>query len=76
MSKKTPSEVNRAFLSVVDAESRAMILKSIARHYGISASEARDEVTHEEAESLLDYMVEPMRSAASVLMARHGMRSW
>ena len=64
---------NAVFLAVIDADSKAEILESIAKHYGISAQEAYDEVTDDEAEHLLDYMVEPMRSAASVLMQRHGM---
>lgn len=64
---------NAQFLSVIDDKAKALILESIAAHYGITAQEACDEVTDAEAEHLLDYMVEPERSAASVLMQRHGM---
>ena len=63
---------NRAFLSKIDAATRSKILTSIAKHYGISASEAMAEVTDADAESLLDYMTEPERSATSVLLKRHG----
>jgi hypothetical protein len=57
---------------MLEAPARDSILKSIAKHYGISAREVLDEVTHDEAEHLLDYMTEPERSATSVLMQRHG----
>lgn len=71
----TPNN-NAQFLAVIDSEARAVILESIAQHYGISAQEAFDEVSDESAEHLLDYMVEPQRSAASVLMQAHGMRGY
>lgn len=64
--------INRAFLSKIDSATRNKILTSIAKHYGISASEAMAEVTDADAESLLDYMTEPERSATSVLLKRHG----
>ena len=64
---------NAQFLSVIDSEAKALILESIADHYGINTQEVYDEVTDSEAEHLLDYMVEPMRSATLVLMQRHGM---
>ena len=50
-----------------------MILENIAKNYGISAQDALAEVTDSEAENLLDYMTEPARSAASVLMQKHGL---
>lgn len=68
----THGATNRAFLNRLEAPARDSILKSIAKHYGISAREVLDEVTHDEAEHLLDYMTEPERSATSVLMQRHG----
>ncbi|RBB97381.1 hypothetical protein C3E97_028135 [Pseudomonas sp. MWU12-2115] len=67
---------NEEFLSVVDSDTKAAILKSIARHYGITSEEAFAEVTNAKAEHLLDYMVEPQRAATSLLMQRHGMRGW
>lgn len=66
--------VNATFLAVVDARTKAAILDGIARHYGITAEEALAEVTDDEAEHLLDYQVEPQRSATSVLMQRHGLK--
>ncbi|MNJ72542.1 hypothetical protein D3C77_692020 [compost metagenome] len=64
----------KQFLSIIDAKAKALILGSIARHYGITAEQAYAEVTGDDAEHLLDYMVEPHRGAASVLMERHEMR--
>ena len=64
---------NEEFLSAVDSKTRDEILASIANHYGITTEEAYAEVADEKAEPLLDYLVEPHRSAASGLMQRHGM---
>lgn len=63
-----------AFLSAITAEARNSILTAIATNYGITLSEAFDEVTHDEAEHLLDYLTGATRAAASVLMQKHGMR--
>lgn len=65
---------NAAFLSVINAEARNSILAAISANYGITASEAFDEVTHAEAEHLLEYLTGATRAAASVLMQKHGMR--
>ena len=65
---------NAEFLAAIDTAARNEILASIAKHYGISAQEAHTAVVEESAEHLLEYMVEPQRTAASVLMQRHGMR--
>lgn len=67
---------NAQFLAVIGDDAKAAILESIAAHYGISVKKAFTEVTDDQAEHLLDYMVEPQRSAASVLMQSHGMRGW
>lgn len=63
---------NKAFLNKIDTAMRNKILANIAKHYGISAKEALEEVTDAEAEDLLDYMTEPERSTASKLMKRQG----
>jgi hypothetical protein len=65
------AQINRAFLAAIDAKTKGAILESIAKHYGISRQGAFDEVVGDEAEYLLDYLTEPTRSAASVLMQRH-----
>ena len=48
------------------------ILQNVAKHYGMTIAETRDEVTHKEAEHLLDYVTGPCRAATSVLMQKHG----
>ena len=61
-----------AFFAATDAKTKTDILAAIAKHYGISESEALEEVTHAEAESLLDYLTGSIRAATSLLMQRHG----
>lgn len=68
------ANLNAQFLSVIDQKSKVSILGSIAGQYGITLEEAYAEVVDPEAEHLLDYLREPMRSATSVLMQRHGLR--
>lgn len=64
---------NAQFLSEIDSKTKALILESISAHYGITPQEAYAEVADEQAEHLLDYLIEPQRSATSALMQRHGM---
>ncbi len=61
-----------AFFAATDAKTKTEILAAIAKHYGISESEALEEVTDEEAENLLDYLTGSIRTATSLLMKRHG----
>ena len=61
------------FLQVVDCNTKAAILASIGKHYGITPADAFAEVTDHEAEHLLDYMTEPQRGATHLLMRRHGL---
>lgn len=68
------SQTNKDFLASVTVEAKSLILGAIAKHYQISEQEAFDEVTGEGAEHLLDYMVEPERSATRVLMQMHSFR--
>ncbi|WP_219096260.1 hypothetical protein [Pseudomonas sp. UMAB-40] len=63
---------NEQFLSVIDSATKNAILESIAVHYGKTTQEIFAEVVGADAEHLLDYMVEPMRSATSVVMQRRG----
>ena len=71
----TNQAINKSFLSVVDAKTSDEVLSAVAKHYGITKEEALEEVTHEDAEHLLDYLTGPVRTAASVLMQRHGLAS-
>ena len=61
-----------ALFAATDAKTKTEILAAIAKHYSITELEAFEEVTHEEAESLLDYLTGSIRTATSLLMQRHG----
>jgi uncharacterized phage-associated protein len=63
----------QVFFSAIDKKTKSEILNAIASHYGITLEDALDEVTHEEAEYLLDYLTGSVRTATSVLMRRHGL---
>jgi hypothetical protein len=64
------STLTIAFLNSTDLVTKTLILSNIANHYGITIEEAYEEVTDEEAESLLDYLTGNTRSAVSVLVKR------
>ena len=68
--------ITTRFLNSIDPRTKDAILNSIANHYGISQADAYEEVTDDEAEHLLDYLVEPMRSATSVMMQACGVRGF
>ena len=68
--------ITARFLNAIDPRTKDAILNSIASHYGISQADAYEEVTDDEAEHLLDYLVEPMRSATSVMMQACGVRGF
>lgn len=70
----TNSQLNSAFFAAIPAVTKNEILKEISKHYGISVDEAFEEVTHEEAEHLLDYVTKSIRNAVSGLMQKHGLR--
>ena len=63
--------INKAFLAATDAATKTEVLTNIATHYGITQDQAFGEVTHSEAEHLLDYVTGPIRMATRVLMQRH-----
>ena len=69
----TNSQINNAFLNATDAKTKNSILAAIASHYGITSAEAMAEVIDVEAEHLLDYLTGSVRTAASLLMKRHGL---
>ena len=69
----TNAQTTARFFAAADAKTKGAILANIAKHYGITQAEALDEVTDDEAESLLDYVTGPERAATSVLMQRHGL---
>ena len=65
-------EINTKFLEAIGWIAASMILNSIAKHYGSSVEIIREEVTGNGAQNILDYMIEPERSAAYVLYQKHG----
>lgn len=60
-----------ALFKATTPEAKRLILGNIAKHYGISLVEAEAEVTHPDAESLLDYVTGPERAATNALFQRH-----
>ena len=68
------STINTNFLAATDSRTKTEILANIAENYRISNTEAYEEVTHEEAEHLLDYVTGSVRTATSVLMQRHSVK--
>jgi len=69
----TNAQKTYGFLRIADARVRDEIINNITSRYGISRSEAFDEVTAPDAEHLLDYLTGPVRSATHVLMQRAGL---
>ncbi len=53
--KNTQNTSNKAFLDSI-GDYDTLILTDIASHYGITINEAYEEVTHDEAENILEYM--------------------
>jgi hypothetical protein len=64
----TAGRMNAAFLAWLTPEARAEVLRSMAEHYGITPEKAREELEHEEAEPIVEYMTGGTRKAVSVLM--------
>lgn len=69
----TNAQITVAFFNAATEQTKTMILKNIAGHYGITSQHAFDEVTDDEAESLLDYVTGPERAATHLIMKKHGM---
>lgn len=69
----TKSQTNAKFLHIIGERAKNDILDAVARHYGISRIEAREEVVDEEAESILEYLTGAERAAASLLAKRNGL---
>ena len=62
----TNSKITIAFLNWLDIKTKNEILLNIANHYGISTQEAFEEVTDEEAESIMDYITGSIRPSVSL----------
>lgn len=68
----TNNEINLKFMEAIGCIATSMILNSISKHYATSVEIIREEVTDKGAKNILDYMIEPERSAAYVLYQKHG----
>jgi hypothetical protein len=71
-------ENNRRLLQVLgnaDYQLANKVVQNIKSHYGISDGEVYNELFSDDAEHLLDYVTEPVRSAAAVILKRKGMMS-
>lgn len=66
VSESTNSSTTVAFLDSLDPKVKNEVLSNIAKHYGISNQEAYEEVTDEEAESIMDYVTGSIRSTVSL----------
>ena len=69
---------NRRLMQVLaDADRRIanQVVSNIAAHYDIATKQVFDEIFDAEAEDLMDYLTEPVRSAAFVILKKKGMMS-
>lgn len=69
------SKENLAFLASTTPQTKRLILRNIAAHYGVNEDVALAEVTHQDAESLLDYVTGPERAAVSLLMRTYRLQN-
>ena len=68
----TYNKINVKFMEAIGSIATSMILNSIAKNNGSTVEIIREEVTGKGAQNILDYMIEPERSAAYVLYQKHG----
>lgn len=68
------STTNTAFLNSLDLKVKNEVLTNIASHYGITTQEAYEEVAHEEAESIMDYITGGIRPAVSLFFNKFQVR--
>lgn len=52
----TNAQINENFMLSLDDKTCNKIIADIANHYGITPGEAVDEILHEDAENILDYV--------------------
>lgn len=55
-------QITKLFFKKIHKATKSIVLDNIAAHYGIDRDAALAEVTHDEAEHLLEYMREPERA--------------
>jgi uncharacterized phage-associated protein len=69
----TNGKITKTFFATTTRKTVNLILDNIAAHYGITRAAALDEVTHDEAEHLLDYVTGPERAATHLFMRQAGL---
>lgn len=65
-------QTTTAFLATLDKKTKKMVLDNIANHYGIDHAAVLKEITHDEAEHLLDYVTGGERAAVHLFMKARG----
>jgi hypothetical protein len=70
----TNSTTTIAFLNSLDLKVKNEILTNIANHYGITNEEAFEEVTDEDAESIMDYVTGNIRATVSLFFNKFKMK--
>jgi hypothetical protein len=70
----THATITIAFLNSLDLKVKNEILTNIANHYGISNQEACEDVTDEDAESIMDYVSGNIRQTVSLFFNKFKMR--
>lgn len=63
--------ITKKFFSLTNEETRQAVLDNIANHYRTSTEAAFEEVTHDLAEPMLDYVTGPLRVKVLALYLRH-----
>jgi hypothetical protein len=58
--------LNEKFLTSLNKEVKNTILKNVSNHYHIDTNEAYQELIHEEAENILEYLTNDVRSATKL----------
>jgi hypothetical protein len=61
------SEINKTFLNTISLIMKETVLSNVAKHYGITNSEAFDELIDEDAENIMDYLTGNQRQVIHVI---------
>lgn len=64
----TNAQINRAFTSTLSDQILDQILEAVSSHYGCSEIEAADEMLHDEAELITDYLTGSIRATVSLFL--------
>jgi hypothetical protein len=68
----TNAQTTQCFFASIDVKTKNTILQNIATTYAITQAEVLEEITHDAAEHLLDYLTGSIRTATSLTMKRLG----